>query len=108
MRQLYTIALRLSLKPIGRTVAKIETYSEDESGTRPTKASRARVLDRFSAERAQRVRVGDLWTRFVAKQVASYVAVAAYAQSFPALRKKSAQLGLHTVATTVKLVVLKP
>ena len=37
------------------------------------KASRARVLDRFSAERAQRVRVGDLWTQYVAKYVASYV-----------------------------------
>ena len=34
------------------------------------KASRVRVLDRFSAERAQRLRVGDLWTRYVAKQVA--------------------------------------
>ena len=27
------------------------------------KASRARVLDWFSIERAQRVQVGDLWTR---------------------------------------------
>ena len=71
-----------------------------------------RVLDRFSAERAQRVRVGHLWTRYDAKQVASYVAIVAYAyrQSFPAPRKKSAQLGLYsnTVATTLEQVVLKP
>ena len=68
-------------------------------------ASRARVLDRFSTERAHRVRVGDLWTRYVAKQVASYVAIVAYGQSFPALRKKSAQLGLYTVANTIEQVV---
>ena len=48
------------------------------------KASRARVLNRFSAERALRVRVGDLWTRYVAEQAASYVAVVAYGRSFPA------------------------
>ena len=53
-----------SLKPIGRV---------QSPRLRSIKASRARVLDRFSAETAQRVRVRDLWTRYVAKQVASYV-----------------------------------
>ena len=71
------------------------------------KASIARVLDWFSAERAQKVQVGDLWTRIRSKTI-SYVAVVVYGQSFPALRKKSAQLGLYTVATTLEQVVLQP
>ena len=71
------------------------------------KASRARVLDWFSTERAQRVQVGDLWTRIRSKTI-SYVAVVAYGQSFPAPHKTSAQLGLYTVATSLEQVVLQP
>ena len=70
------------------------------------KASRAIVLDWFSAERAERVQVGDLWTWILCKTI-SYVAIVAYGQSFSVLRKKSAQLGLYTVATTLEQVVLK-
>ena len=70
-------------------------------------ASIARVLDRFFAERVQRVQVGDLWT-LIHLETSSYVATVAYGQSFPAPRKKLAQLGPYTVATTLEQVVLKP
>ena len=78
---------------------------KEDSGTRSTKASRVRVLDRFPAKRAQKVRVGDLWTRIRHKS-SSYVAVVAYGQSFPTPHNQSAQLGLYTVATTLEQVVL--
>ena len=78
---------------------------KEDSGTRSTKASRVRVLDRFPTERAQRVRVGDLWTR-IRHRSSSYVAVVVYRKSFPTPHKKSAQLGLYTVATTLEQVVL--
>ena len=71
------------------------------------KASTARILDKFSTERAQRVRVGDLWT-WNHRKTSSYVAVVAYRQSFPAPCKKAAQLGFYTVATILEQVVLKP
>ena len=78
-----------------------------DSGTRSMKASTARILDKFSTERAQGVRVGDLWT-WNHRKTSSYVAVVAYRQSFPAPCKKAAQLGLYTVATILEQVVLKP
>ena len=95
----------LWLKSIGRTVAEIEIWWRMIRGQDWRRQVQREFWTGCPAKRAQGVRVGDFWTRIYCK-TSSYVAIVVYGQSFPAPRKKSAQIGLYTVST-LEQVVLK-